>query len=218
MIKPDYEREGVRLYCGDCLEILPQFEDGSVDAVVTDPPYGIGFGGPRTNPRKIIGDDAPFDPSPLLRFDCPKVLWGANAYASRLPDSYNWLVWLKRGEKCAPKTYSDCEMAWTEGCVKGGVKRFVWDGNIRQKDYEMRRLHPTQKPVYVMEWAVGYVPSGTILDPFMGSGTTGVACVNTGRDFIGIELDRGYFDIACERIDKALDEKAERLPLETAEA
>lgn len=191
------------LYHGDCLEILPTLP--KVDAVITDPPYGIAWTGPRMRRETVVGDDAPFDPSPWLALELPSIFWGANNFASRLPDSQNWLVWNKRGDSCAPKDHGGCELAWTRGIIKGGThaKRFIWDGNIRQLDPEMERLHPAQKPVEIMKWCVGLSGATTILDPFMGSGTTGVACMNLGRKFIGIEIERKYFDIACERIENA---------------
>jgi site-specific DNA-methyltransferase (adenine-specific) len=202
-----------KLACGDCLEILSEIE--GVDAVVTDPPYGINWKGHASRPEHlrgelVIGDDKPFDPAPLLSLDVPMVLWGANNYASRLPDSPNWLVWTKRGEGCQQKDHGGCEVAWTRGMVRGGchAKRFIWDGNIREKDYEMRRLHPSQKPVTIMRWCVGFTPDDCVVfDPYMGSGSTSVACQLLGRKFIGVETDRRYFDVACERLEAAMAEE-----------
>jgi len=95
------------------------------------------------------------------------------------------------------------EMAWSNFGCKTRVKSHVWDGGKRQGVPENRTFcHPSQKPIEVMEWCVSYA-EGTILDPFMGSGTTGVACANLGRKFIGIEIEPKYFDIACERIEAA---------------
>ena len=197
----------VQLYCGDCLEILPTFEVGSVDAVVTDPPYGMnykplrGSDGSKRFRGGIIGDDSPFDPSPWLAF--PRcILWGANWYASRLPDSGGWLVWdktpkhIKRGF-----IYSHAELAWTT--VINRIQKFAmqWGGEAHGGE---GHYHPTQKPVALIEWCLSFIPEGsTVLDPFMGSGTTGVACVQTGRNFIGIEIDPGYFEIAKRRIEEA---------------
>lgn len=196
------------LYLGDCLEILPTLP--KVDAVITDPPYGIAWRGHSSRPKEmigemVVGDDAPFDPAPFLSLETPCLMWGANNFASKLPDSQNWLVWNKRGDNCTPKDHGGCELAWSRGITKGGVhaKRFIWDGNIRQLDTEMDRLHPAQKPVEIMKWCVGLSDAETILDPFMGSGTTGVACMNLGRKFIGIEIEPKYFEIACERIENA---------------
>ena len=187
------------LYLGDCLEVMPTL--GKVDAVVTDPPYGIGFV-QRTTGKTIIGDDVDFDPSIILDLNVPSIIWGADNFAHRVPHG-QWLIWIKRAvEVAAPKTYGDCEIAWhsKDGPIK--AMRLISDGCIRQGvEHGIRRVHPSQKPREIMDWCLGFVPDATtILDPFMGSGTTGVACVKLGRKFIGIELDEGYFDIACKRI------------------
>ncbi len=190
------------LYLADCLDVMKDMPDNSVDCVVTDPPYGIDFT-QRTTGKKIIGDDTPFDPSPFFRFgDC--LFWGAENFANKLPDGGRWLVWIKRAiEVAAPKSYGDCEIAWHSigGCIK--AHRQISDGCIRQGDeFGIVRMHPSQKPIALMEWCLSFT-QGTVLDPFMGSGTTGVACVNLGRKFIGIEIDEDYFNIACRRIEEA---------------
>ena len=194
------------LYHGDCLEILPTLP--KVDAVVTDPPYGMGWKTPVSKRRpksgaQIIGDNAPFDPSPWT--DHPCILWGANHYASRLPDSAGWLVWDKR-HNMPPNDQSDCELAFRNFGGSVRVFRKTWNGggSLLAENGPARMIHPTQKPVVLLEWCLGFLPEADIiLDPFMGSGTTGVACAQLGRKFIGIEIERRYFDIACERIEKA---------------
>lgn len=205
----------VQLFCGDCLEILPTLE--GVDAVITDPPYGMGWntdfrrfsGGPTAHRRSyhnkrnyeggVIGDDEPFDPSPFL--DYPRVvLWGYNHFAARLPVGTT-LVWIKRFDQAFGSFLSDAELAWMKGGHGVYCKR---DTSLNAETNN--RLHPTQKPVSLMQWVLDMakVPKGaTVLDPFMGSGTTGVACVKTGRNFIGIEIDKGYFEIAQRRIAEA---------------
>ncbi len=204
----------VTLYQGDCLEILPTLEAGSIDAVVTDPPYGIDF---NTDYRRFTGgvskplfahapianDNKPFDPAPFLDFAPVVVMFGANNFSDKLPQG-SWLIWDKRhGTK--PLVTSDGEAAW---CSRGhGVYIFnhVWDGFLRGIEQGIERVHPTQKPVSLMRWIIEKYtqPGQSILDPFMGSGTTGVACVKTGRNFIGIELDKNYFAIAQKRIEEA---------------
>lgn len=189
------------LYLGDCRDVLPTI--GKVDAVVTDPPYGIkqaggfsgagGFSKPISR-REYKGDwddDRPSKDVFDLLFCCSAnaIIWGGNYFSDILPQSSKWLWW----DKCQTMpTYSDV-----------ATKKIIYNNNglqAREKD----RMHPTQKPVEVMKWCIGFLPHAkTILDPFMGSGTTGVACVKMGRDFIGIELDEGYFDIACKRIEQA---------------
>lgn len=200
-----------RLILGDCLTIMPTL--GRFDAVVTDSPYGIGFshgggGGKlvrstRLDHMPIIGDEKPFDPAPLLALGIPAVLWGGNHFADRLPASQSWLTWDKR---CADYSndQADCEMAWTNLGFPARMFRHVWNGMLRGSESKTPRVHPTQKPVALMEWCLGFLPDAkTILDPFMGSGTTLVACQRMGRFGTGIELDPDYFDIACKRVDEA---------------
>jgi site-specific DNA-methyltransferase (adenine-specific)/modification methylase len=201
--------EGWTLIHGDCLQVLPTLEAGSVDAVITDPPYGISYnpkGGNskarRGNLAPILGDGEPFDPSPWLRFPIV-VLWGSNHYADRLPAKDSWLVWYKRRD-IPSINFADCEMAWTNVGGPARVFDHRWHGMIRDSEMGQKRVHPTQKPVSLMEWCLDMakVPRGaTVLDPFAGSGTTGVACLQTGRRFIGIELDAAYFEVARQRLE-----------------
>lgn len=204
------------LYLGDCLEILPTLE---ADSVVADPPYGINLhklaGSYRhkyqpshghsqeAGMQLIHGDDKPFDPSPFLGFE-QVILWGGIHFAAALPSSRSWLVWDKR-EGTTPDNQADCEIAWTNLPGPARIHRQLWRGIVRRGQENVSRqarCHPTQKPVALMEWCVEKT-EGTVLDPFMGSGTTGVACANLGRKFIGIEIEPKYFDIACERIEAA---------------
>jgi site-specific DNA-methyltransferase (adenine-specific) len=206
------------LYNGDCLEVLPILS--GVDAVISDPPYGISVNTARLGTRRgryvvtldtpdfapVIGDDQPFDPSPWLVF--PKViLWGANHYSNRVPGSSHWLVWDKR---CGTgrDDNADCEIAWTN--LKGPARMHhqLWRGICRQGEENISRKvfrsHPTQKPVALMRWCIDQAGAPeTILDPYMGSGTTGVAAVTMGKKFIGVEIDTAYFDVALERIEEA---------------
>jgi DNA modification methylase len=127
------------------------------------------------------------------------VIFGGNYFTDFLPVGRHWLVWDKQNTM---PTFSDCELAWTN-VDKKSVKRLVYEYNGLLGKRE-ERVHPTQKPVEVMFWAVQQARQPeTVFDPFMGSGTTGVACVNLGRKFTGIELDPDYFDIACKRIEEA---------------
>ncbi len=213
----------VQLYRGDYLDILPAIEAGSIDAVVTDPPYGIGYvkgkggsqgayrGRPASESRgtKIIkGDQKPFDPSPLLRF--PNVLmWGANHYAQKIPSERGrWLAWNKLEHVETFDSFSDVEFAWHSIGRASRICNYMWKGGLacRKKGEENgARVHPTQKPVGLMMWCIEQVGDASlILDPFMGSGTTGVACLRTNRKFIGIEIDEKYFEIAVKRIEAEL--------------
>jgi len=196
------------LYQGDCLEVMPTL--GKFDAVVTDPPYGIGWK-PRINHKDQAWiDDVAFDPAPFLAVGQYHLFWGAQYFASKLPDCEGWLTWAKRPAvgydfQNDERSYATTEMAWRDW-GKAAFISHVWDGGMRAGAAENRTFrHPSQKPIEVMEWCVRKLPADatTILDPFMGSGTTGVACVKLGRKFTGIELDPGYFDIACKRIEQA---------------
>ena len=184
------------LYLGDCHEILPTLP--KVDAVVTDPPYGLGdrWTGGTWGSDPMYQDAREWDrPVSQEIIDLAiaqgesAIVWGGNYYF--VPPSRCWLSWRKSSRMA---TMADFELAWTN--LDRPSKEITEDRNPDGK-----RTHPTQKPVRVMEWTLGFIPgSRLILDPFMGSGTTGVACANLGRKFIGIEIEPKYFDIACERI------------------
>lgn len=192
------------LYLGDCRDILPTL--GKVDAVVTDPPYGIGFAAQPTRYQRANGmrpsewdNERPQDVVDQLRARYARlIVWGGNYFS--LPPTRGWLIWHKAGN--AP-SMADLEMAWTS--IDMNARSF--EKSVKSASLEKNlqaAAHPSQKPVALMEWSIGFVPgSGAILDPFMGSGTTGVACVQLGRSFIGIEREPSYFDIACRRIEEA---------------
>lgn len=205
-MKPYYERGGIVIYNCDCREILPSLK---ADVVVTDPPYGINavtrgktFGTSNaaltTDYLPVHGDDKPFDTAALLALGLPSVLFGGNHFAATLPSEPCWLVWDKRdGNESNP--LADCELAWTN---LGGPARLYhhrWMGMIRAGE-PIKRSHPTQKPVEVMRWCIRLCPPGTILDPFMGSGTTLVAAKLEGRKAIGIEIEERYCEIAAQRL------------------
>lgn len=214
MIRKEVIGEAV-LWNGDAAEVLPMLH--AVDALVTDPPYGIGMdralhreGGTRygvTEARRRVYDDTNWDtdtvPVDLLeacrRTATWQVIFGGNYYA--LPPTSCWLVWDKLN---GDNRFADCELAWTNLPKAVRRLRFMWNGMIRAHS-EPRGDHPTQKPIGVMKWAIGHLPepSTTILDPFAGSGTTGVAAIQMARKFIGIERDPKYFDIMCRRIEEA---------------
>jgi len=185
------------LYLGDCRDILPTLP--KVDAVITDPPYGIsankmtlgkgkkGFyrGGAWDEERPDIA----WIPG-CARWFC---VWGGNYFADVLPPTNDILVWHKLNDG---RSFSECEFAWTNAGKQARIRQHHWSGE--------EKSHPTQKPLAVMEWSLGFFPEAqSVLDPFMGSGTTGVACMNLGRQFIGIEIEPKYFDIACRRIEDA---------------
>lgn len=204
---------GVELYCGDCREILPLVK---ADYIISDPPYGIahksggGTGGKWHKVKHqgvtIEGDSEPFDPSPMLRTGLPFVLWGANFFSEKLPGS-GWLVWDKRpGIEDMKFNRSDAELAALSGSKTVKTFRHLWHGICRDTEVG-EHLHPTQKPVALMAWCMeqAKVPAGaTVLDPYMGSGSTIIAAIRTGRKAIGIEKDPEHFKNAVERIKREL--------------
>jgi site-specific DNA-methyltransferase (adenine-specific) len=207
------------LYLGDCRDVLPTL--AGVDAVVTDPPYGINWK-PRVNhadqPWK---DDETFDPSPWLNVGKWHCFWGANYFADRLPPSPSWLTWVKRpihsdvNFSGDPRSYATTELAWCD-YGKNRFKVLVWDGGKRAGDKENRTFcHPSQKPLELMTWCLP-PEAENVLDPYMGSGTTGVACVRMGKAFVGVEREPEYFAVACDRIRRAVSESRSLLPLEVA--
>jgi DNA modification methylase len=196
------------LYLGDCREVLPTLP--KVDAVVTDPPYGIGESAAKNSSRVSLAaptdygadewDSEPADPVVIawMRANSRwQVIFGGNYF--ELPPTSCWLVW----DKLNTGDFADCELAWTNMPKAVRRIRFMWNGMLRAE--KGPRVHLTQKPIEVMRWALNHVPepNGTILDPYMGSGTTGVATVMARKTFIGIEIEPKYFDIACRRIEQA---------------
>ena len=202
------------LYLGDCMDILPTLD--KVDAVICDPPYGIGIdrsmaassgsqsGGIMAKKGNYFAsgwDDAPMSlelAELIISKSETVIFWGGNYYG--LPASQCWLVWDKR----VNGNFADCELAWTN--MKKPVRKFewMWNGMLRQGQEE-RNGHPTQKPLALMQWCIDQAGNPeTILDPFMGSGTTGVAAIQMGRKFIGIERELKYFEIAVKRIKEAV--------------
>ena len=193
------------LYLGDCRDVLPTLEP--VDAVVTDPPYGIGKDG-QTKSTGLHGGRKAYDfkgwdkcrpqEQLLQELACLAplcVMWGGNYFADLLPATGEWLVWDK-GQRI---NQSDGELAWTS--LPGALRIHTLNRVALMTD---GAEHPTQKPIEIMVWTLQQIgQADCVLDPFMGSGTTGVACARLGRRFIGIEIDPGYFDIACRRIEAA---------------
>jgi site-specific DNA-methyltransferase (adenine-specific)/modification methylase len=219
------------IYCADCLTVLPYLSprassglinegeaamrnsgglNFTVDAVVTDPPYGIAYEASRYRGARftgiITGDDVAFDPKHLLDLDVPLILWGGNNFAHRLPKG-GWLCWDKRCCEEADKVFgSPFELAWIDDCSKFKMCRVPHGAYLNADGAGQVRVHPTQKPIAVMVWCLGFVDGETILDPYCGSGTTGVACIRTGRRFIGVEIEPRYAAIAVERMERELSQ------------
>ena len=198
--------EGVEIWLGDCREVLPLL--GRVDAVVTDPPYGIDYGRGGFSAshgwgqwREKVEWDAERPPKEcfdaFLAISKEQIVWGGNYFTDWLPPTMRWLVWDKMQREFS---LADCEFAWTNHWKAARIF-----GYPRGKARLDGKEHPTQKPVELMRWRLEFVPDArTILDLFMGSGTTGVAAVKLGRKFIGVEIAESYFDIARRRISDAL--------------
>jgi site-specific DNA-methyltransferase (adenine-specific) len=219
-LRPYYEHNGITIYHGDCREILPQLL--RIDAVVSDPPYGISLNtrtlssgrGRHANKgfrghdlvrdfQPIVGDDEAFDPRFLLGYE-RLILWGAINYADRLPTNTRWLIWDKRCGTASDDN-ADCELAWTN--LKGQARIFhhYWRGWLREGRENLSisgaKLHPAQKPINLMKWCFGFVPEAKrIADPYMGSGTTLEAAKELGLQAIGIEIHEPYCEIAAKRL------------------
>ena len=219
-MRPYYEHAGITIYHGDCREIAPSIERA---CVVTDPPYGLhksawsGQWKMSSESKKRIGRSRLWErPSWDVRVEQAvldsivndshrAIVWGGNYY--QFPPRGSWLVWTKESDM----TQAQAEFAWTNLDVPSRVFRLsplgVFGNGGRNGEF---KEHPTQKPVALMSWCLGFIPDGTILDPFMGSGTTLVAAKNLGRKAIGIEIEERYCEIAAKRLAQ------EQLPLDTA--
>lgn len=216
MRQPDWDSgDGrVRLWLGDCREIIDGIE---ADAVVTDPPYGIkrfekGFGYTRFLGHGAEIDGLEWDKKPcqetidkILSIGGVHIIWGANNFC--LPPSESFLVWDKFQ---TVDNFASAELAYCDA-IGVTAKVFRYSIHLHNKQH---KYHPTQKPVSLMQWCmdvVGLELEAIVLDPYMGSASTGVACIKTGRRFLGIELEPRYFDIAVRRIERALQDDRQSL-------
>lgn len=203
---------GIVIYHGDCRDILPHLEP--VDLVLTDPPYGINYlpdygnrkmpnGSTmfRTSMPAVHGDNKPFDPADILAVGNCHILWGGNHFANLLPATGHWLIWDKRCDVAPERTQADCEIAWFSKKGVDRIYRHLWDGMLKDSERGEPRVHPTQKPLALMKWCIEKSGTeGTVLDPFMGSGTTLRAAKDLGRKAIGIEIEEKYCEIAAKRL------------------
>jgi len=203
-VTPYYEDDSCTIYHGDCREIIDGVE---FDVIVTDPPYGIDFDG--YNHGKVAGDSDSTLAEWVVRYDIetgcdvPLVVFGANHFAHALPTVGAWSCWDKRTNENADKMFgAPFELVWTSGSDRPGKMYRVQHGGVVNADGAgVARCHPTQKPVTLMSRVVTHwAPTGTILDPFMGSGTTLRAAKDLGRKAIGIDIEERYCEIAAKRL------------------
>jgi DNA modification methylase len=225
---PYYRDDSVTIYNADCRKILPWL--GRFDLLLTDPPYGIGIakkstvGAANTAKRGSKGtskmgvkdmparewtvSDWDNEPPPKWFLEAAQeiaetsILWGGNYYG--LPASSCWLVWDKKNEGT---NFADCELAWTN--MPKAVRKFAWrwNGMLQEKfgDEKENRVHPTQKPLALMRWCLSLVEDAeTVLDPFAGSGTTGVACKLEGRKAVLVEISEEYCEVAAKRLSQGV--------------
>lgn len=211
---PYFDSKGITLYHGDAREIIPSLDTKNIDLVLSDPPYGINnnadysrfTGGqkPSNTFKNISGDNTQFDPSSYLDF--PNViLWGAHCFSNQLPLG-SWLIWCKKRDSQLGKYLGDCEVAWMKGGHGIYLYHHVWLGFDRESE-RGKTLHPNQKPVKLMEWCLSKKSNANvILDPYCGSGPVGIAAINSGKTYVGIELEEQYCELAALRFEKAQQE------------
>ena len=214
-MKPYYEdtKAGIVIYHGDCRDILPHLP--KVDLVLTDPPYGIDIGGSGTIGGSGVVTVKDYGISTwdqvgmsmqqwmLIRAKSDQwIVWGGNHLCDVIGPSAGVLVWDKKCQNDWNDTFSEMEMAWTNLLTRTKGYRHLWAGALRASERGANiREHPTQKPLALLQWCLGFAPDATtILDPFMGSGTTLRAAKDLGRKCIGIEIEEKYCEIAARRL------------------
>jgi site-specific DNA-methyltransferase (adenine-specific)/modification methylase len=215
-VRPYYQQDRITIYHGDCRELLPSLQ---ADICLTDPPWGIAYSSTHNSARSglgkdycrldgnflpICGDQETFDPSPLLRFS-RVVLWGGHCFYDRLPKGGTWIIWDKLDGKAPFHSGSDCEMAWCNW--KGPTRLFthLWRGIMRDGEENIvhsRKLHPNQKPLSLMRWSIEQAGPGSVIDPYMGSGSAIRAAKDLNRMAIGIEIEERYCEIAAKRMEQ----------------
>lgn len=193
---PYYDRDGITIYCGDCLDVMPRLEPGSFD-LLTDPPYGLGekwTGGTWFTQNVYANDKVNWDTginqkgvNLAIEICNESIIWGGNYY--NLPPSRCWFSWNKNDNM---PTMADFELAWTNFDRPSKQFNHSRNGWVRQ--------HPTEKPLALISWCVNQLSGANILDPFLGSGTTLVAAQREGRRAVGIEINEDYCQVAVERL------------------
>jgi DNA modification methylase len=209
MIAPYYETARGKLYHADCLDILPEIEQ--VDLCLTDPPYGIGASSKKfingtSKTKKDYYEDICWDTKTPDKevFDLiikhPAIIWGGNYFLKHLANTRCFLIWDKT---IHGNSYADCELAWTNFDKVARIKSI----NMVEANND-GRVHPTQKPLKLFKWCLKHYSkeNDLILDPFLGSGTTAVACEDLNRRWIGCEISEKYCELASKRIEQFLSQ------------
>jgi len=199
-----------RVLCGDATkkeDVERLMDSQKADMVFTDPPYGMdavkNSGVLKDKYKNILNDDSidtAIKSFQLIGYDIPSVWWGANYYANALPNKSCWLVWDKNNGE---SDQMDCELAWTN--LKGVTRQYT------KASEKKNRVHPTQKPVELIEWCFNKIKGDIVYDPFLGSGSTLIACEKTNRKCYGMELDPHYCDVIVKRWEEFTGKKAERV-------
>ena len=222
-----YQLGNHRVMCGDCTikeNVDKLLEGKTVDLLLTDPPYGISVvakngkigGGNICQPKQykqILGDDKPFNPKFILGYGIKQVIFGANYFANELPQKSGWLVWNKRKDEWGKTTFADCELAWTNLDSPARVYTQVWMGLVKDGETGQLRVHPTQKPIRLFSQLIKDFSQedNLVLDTFLGSGSTLIACESTNRVCYGMELDPFYVDVIIQRWENYTGKKAVKL-------
>ena len=202
-----------KIHNNDCLKFMRKMSDKSVDLVLTDPPYGINENNEKNLSRGILTKPKDYGHydwdkkkiekkyfDEIFRISKNQIIFGGNYYGSILGDTSCYIVWDKNNGN---NDFADCELAWTSFKTAVRKYKYTWNGmiqeNMKNKEY---RYHPTQKPVGLFSKIIEDYSkeNDLILDPFLGSGTTAVACQNLHRNFIGIEKEEKYCKISRERL------------------
>ena len=212
-LSTDY-KDRQRTALAECNNFRPIVGDGPQVrtrryTVRTDGPACSIPGVARNDFREIVADGRPFDPTPLLGFEVV-ALFGGNHFADKLPASSGWIVWDKIYGLSSKREFgfndgSDVELIWTNRPKAARILRHQWNGLLKASERGENRVHPTQKPIALMEQLVRMLtrPGDIVFDPYMGAGATAVACVRQGRRFIGVEIERDYFGQAVLRVEDA---------------
>lgn len=194
------------VFNSDCLEGMKSFPDNYFDLAVCDPPYGLGNrlsdgGGKLKNtPMATLYREKDWDILPtaeywqeLFRVSKNQVVFGANYFLEFLPNTRGFVCWDKKQDM---PTLSACELVWTSFDKPAKI--------MRKSSMDLDRFHPTQKPIYVYEWIFKYCKvqeNDLILDTHLGSGSIAIACWELKRKLVGFEINKGYYDNACKRLE-----------------